>query len=504
MNNWWKLIYEILWGKPPPFTGAIKDKFEELPAAGLTMGTLYIGRPGTGKTSSLARHIVESFVRYPQRAIFVLDWSGSISDSILKLILQYPVEVRERLMDRLVYDDLGNPDWAIPLPEFSSDYGSNMEDQVQRVAGNLSKLSETLVTATPIMGGIPIKELGPHIFRLIASIPDKVGGSFQITEVKKLLSNEAILRNAIAHYGGHVPEAKFYLENEFLSLTTPREKDARKYALVSILGVVEPREARARLGSGQPGWTPREAIEKGLMVIVDGARMINRRPTQHYLFTQAYSLIIAEMNKRRPADPNDQPVSLVMDEVYSLLSIPGMAEEVGMLAPLYRSRKLELYIVLQALSQLAKPLDRQIWSLGNIVSFAVSNFDEAYHIAQQIFKYEAASIKLPSAEKAAQPIVEPDRGQYLSIANKIQRMKQRECIVRRYMTEAELDGYIRYIPRTKEAAAHGNLDKLISEVRQRLIQQRGVRVQEALEIINQRTIDIAGRTQKRKPTVPTF
>src|SRR5688572_23280198 len=127
-------------------------------------------------------------------------------------------------------------------------------------------------------------------------------------------------------------------------------------SLVVILGCIEPREVRARLGYPRPGWTPREAIVKGLLVLVNGANLINQRNTQHYLFTQAYSLIMAEINRRHPGNPADQPVALVMDEVYSLLSIPGMAEEVGMLAPLYRSRKLELYIVLQSLSQLALTL----------------------------------------------------------------------------------------------------------------------------------------------------
>lgn len=502
MTDWFKLIHEMLWGKAPPYAGAVRDSYEELSDYGLTMGTLYIGRPGTGKTTSLARHIVEYFVRYPDRAIFVLDWSGSISDSILRLILRYPQEVKEKLLKRLVYDELGNPDWVIPLPEFSPVYETSTEDQVFRVANNLEKLAGTLVTGAPIVGGLPIKELGPHVFRLLTAIPNQAsGGSFQVTEAKMLLTSEPIMDNAIDNYGGRVPEAKFYLENEFVNIQHKRDKDLRKYSLVSILGVVEPREARARLGTVTPGWTPKEAIEKGLMVIVDGARMINRRPTQHYLFTQAYSLIIAELNKRRPTDPNDLPVPLVLDEVYSLLSIPGMAEEVGWLAPLYRSRKLELYIVLQALSQLAKPLDRQIWSLGNIVCFALSDFDEAYHLAQQLFKYEAASIKLPS--KTSQPILEPDRGQYLTIANKIQRMRRRECIVRRYLSEEEMDGYIRYIPKTKEAQ-QGDIGESISEVRDRLVQERAVKVSDALKVINQRTVDISGRTQKGASARPTM
>ena len=155
------------------------------------------------------------------------------------------------------------------------------------------------------------------------------------------------------------------------SMRTPVVLDPRKCSWANEYGTRWPATTNARVGYSRPGWTPKEAIEKGLLVMVDGSNLINRRNTQHYLFTQAYSIIMAEINHRQPGNPNDQPVSLVMDEVYSLLSIPGMAEEVGMLAPLYRSRKLQPYVVLQALSQLAPNLRQQIWSIGNVMCFAI-------------------------------------------------------------------------------------------------------------------------------------
>lgn len=124
----------------------MQDEVEELYPEGLTMGTLMIGRQGTGKTSSLARHIVDYFMTYPDRAVFVLDWSSSISENILKLIIQKPGEVREKLLKRLVYDELGSPNWVIPFPEFSEAYGSNFEEQVQSVSVNFAKLDPELVT----------------------------------------------------------------------------------------------------------------------------------------------------------------------------------------------------------------------------------------------------------------------------------------------------------------------------------------------------------------------
>ena len=116
------IIRNLIFGPRSSFPDTVSDANEELPEKGLTMGTLIIGRPGTGKTSSLARHLVDYFETFKDRAIFVLDWSGSVSESILTLIQQKAEDIRDGLVERLVYDELGHPDLVIPLPEFSEDY----------------------------------------------------------------------------------------------------------------------------------------------------------------------------------------------------------------------------------------------------------------------------------------------------------------------------------------------------------------------------------------------
>jgi hypothetical protein len=483
----WKLINTILFGKQPP--GRMREGFDDLSPDGLTMGTLFIGRPGSGKTSSLARHVVDYFLRYPDRAIFVLDWGGSDSDSILTLISQLDEPARGKALKRIVYDELGNPDITIPMPEFSEKYGP-YEEQVQRVGRNLEKSEKFLVERTPVVGGLAL-ENAPHFFRVCTSITNENNEPWQITEAKKLAIDEGLLRLALKQFGYKAPESKYFLEKVFLP-KKDSDKQLSVYALTSILGVIEPREIRARLGYYRPGWTPKEAIDKGMLVLINGARLINQEKAQHYLFTQVYSLIIQEINKRVPGDPIDKPVALVMDEVYTLLNISGMAEEIGKLSPLYRSRKLELYIVLQTLSQLAPTLREQIWSIGNVVCFAVSNFAEAYEIAQQIFKYEPKMVKLSPTTPDRQPVVEPDRGQYLSLANYIQRMNHRECIMRRYTSEKQLDSNIYHVTQTRSLPGNQPASP-VWELKEQLLKERGVLVRDALEVINQRKLQVERR-----------
>ena len=495
MNIRFDLVRQMLFGNTYPVS--TREGIDELFADGLTMGTLIIGRPGTGKTSSLARHIVETFLSRPQQSIFVLDWSGAITDAILTLILQQPEQARENAVKRLIYDEFGNREWAMPFPEFSEAYGS-YEDQVQRVSTNLAKLAPALVANAPILGGLGIREIAPQIFRLLCATTNEHNEPWQITEAKKMVLDEGLTRRALKLHGHKIPEAKYFLEKIFLEIK-PAERELRTYALLAMLGVIEPREIRARVGFYRPGWTPKEAIDKGMLVIVNGADLINQRNAQHYLFTQVYSLIMAEINKRIPGNPADFPVSLVMDEVYSLISIPGMAEEVGMISPLYRSRKLQLYIVLQSLSQLAKPLDEQIWTIGNKVIFALENKEEAEKIAHQLFKYDPRYTKQPARTAFQNPITEPENGQDRLIADWIQSLRFRECLMRRFISERVAERIITHVNLTRENPANVSIQTLF-ELKENLLKARAVRVRDALEVINQRYITFE-EVRRQPPSV---
>ena len=430
---------------------------------------------------------MEDFLKHPEKSYFILDSGGSDKEAILAQLCQLNEEVYEKAVKRLVLDVLGHPDMVVPMPEFSDKYGP-YEEQVQRVSQNLVKLSPHLVANAPFLGGLSLREIAPNLFRVCCAIKNEHEENWQVTEAKKLLLDEGLLRRALNIYGTHVPEAKYFFERIFLELRGA-ERELRSYALMALLGVIEPREIRARLGYYRPGWTPKEAIEKGLMVIIDGSRLINQRNAQHYLFTQVYSLIMQEINRRTPGDPSYHPVVLVMDEVYSLLSIPGMAEEVGMLSPLYRSRKLELHIVLQSLSQLAPPLDEQIWSLGNKVVFALENKEEAELVAKQLFKYDPRYMKQPARNANQNFITEPEAGQDRIIADWIQNLNFRECLMRRFISERELDPMVVHVAQTRPLPTHTPYCN-VWEIEERLLKERGVPVRDALEVINQRKINV--------------
>jgi hypothetical protein len=197
-------------------------------------------------------------------------------------------------------------------------------------------------------------------------------------------------------------------------------------------------------------------------------------------------------------NPNDQPILLVIDEVPMLLKIPGMAEEIGKISPQYRSRGMNLILIIQALWQLAENLEEQIWSLGNVVSFGIDDFGEAFALSQQLFEYNPQSVKLEPTTARGQPVVEADRGQYLTAANWIQRLEHREAVMRSYINEAEQELFVRHIARTSEKP-DSPLTESLAEIKDRLLRRRAIPVKDALKVINQRKLTFKNR--KQRPTI---
>ena len=394
-------------------------------------------------------------------------------------------------------DELGNDEFVCPKPEFHPDYGLSNEEQVSRVVGNMERLAKFLLAGAPFLAGISIEEIGKSLFRLLTAIRNEHGESWQLTEGKRLLMNMNELKLAVDRYGQYEMEAKRYFETEYLPKDVMKgtERELSSRALRYLLGKIDGRTARATLGFYRPGWTPKEATEKGLLVLIDAHKMINQPEAQHYLLMQNFSLVMSWINKREVDDPSYKPTMIAFDETYTVLKIPGMAEWIGMVSPLYRSRKMQLLIIIQALWQLDESLQQQIWTLGNIVSFAVSNIDEAEKISKQLFVYDPKSVKNEPKTVTQNPTTEPEAGQDRIYADWIQNLKARQLIMRRYVTEQAKDNGVQFIEKTTETPHNPPFIDLI-ELKNYLIRERGIPVREALEVINQRkiTVDTSRRT----------
>ena len=490
-------------GKPShPYIPNLRESRDDvLFFESLTRGTLVSGNPGTGKTTWVAMTLVAYAITYPDRPLFLFDYSGSCINEFIQIVYSLPQAQRELIFHRIVVDIPGHDTWAIPKPLFSPDYGLSNEELVQRAKNILEELNPDLMERNPMMSRA-IKITSPNLFKLLTAITDKRGDPWQITEAKRLLVDcypNGELDKACKRFGRHVPDAKWYLEKELLREDiTPTGREARTTALIGELGVIESQSLRARYGYPRPGVTEKQIIDNGLIYLLSGERLTNQRDAQAWVFWDAFSSLRAVINKRTPHDVKAKPVLMAIDEVYRLFEIKGMAKALGEVATYYRSRKLMPMIIIQAYWQLDNLLQEQIWNLGNQVTFALDNFNDAYKFAQQVSQYDRRSEKLPSLSHHTHPVMEPGRGQYLTVTNWLQNLKWRQVVMRRYINEQEKEAHIRFVSRTREKPTSGLSPQRLLEVKADLFQKWAMPVNDALRVINSRKLAKARQQSKKR------
>jgi hypothetical protein len=494
MNNFFNFIFfllNILLGKPkhPPIKNLREVKNDNLYFGSLTRGAVVSGNPGTGKTTWTAMQVIDYAKQYPDSPIFILDASGSLTNEIVELAYLEPPEMRDSLLRRFVLDIPGDDQLVIPQPFFSPDYGLTDEELVQRPVTILKELNSEKVELTPIMG-IAITELAPQLFRLINVIRNKLGERWQLTEARQLLVKLEQLRLACKAYGQYAKGAKFYLENELLGDDIgPAERQRRMLALRNVLGVLDTRALTARYGAYRPTITPQYIIDNGLIYILSGEKLTNLEDAQAWVVWEAYNGLEAAVNKRIPHDPHDRPILLVIDEVYKLFKIKGLAEKLGQIATYYRSRKLMAVIIIQAYWQLDDILKEQIWSFGTQVTFALENFNDAYRYSKETEEYDPHKERLAAKREDGQPILDTDRGQYLVMANWLQNLKWRQMVMRRYLDERTKEPFLSFIDKTREKPT-GTLPASIHQLKQELFRKYAVNISDVLRDINGRHLEL--------------
>ena len=476
------LRYIILGSKTPAIPN-LRDDFDgKIYPAGLIRGLFTIGRPGSGKTRFMAGMVVLIARFFPKVGMVIMDASGQLCNDILAIIMLLPVFERELIEKRLVVDIPNHPEYTQTLPELHRDYGVPFESQIQRLAENLRRLNPQTMELG-MLGKPALEEMLPELLRVICAIENEHGENWQLTEAKKLLIDNSQMAIALGLVGSRVPESAFYFKS--MEKIDAKEKEMRSFTLRSVLGVIEPRFIRARIGYFKPSWCPSEAVEKGLIVLVSGENLLDQELQSNYIFTQIYSMIRQEINRRHPNDPKDNPFLIVIDEAPILFKVPGLAREIGEISTFYRSRKVWLIVIVQALWQVAKELREQIWSFGNIASFAVEDINDARELAEQMLRYNPKMEKQSARTIYQNPITEPEHGEYTMLAQWIQNFKKREVLMRRYFNEGKKDKYIRHVFRTPDVEGKKDLQE-IEAYKEKIFKQRAIPIRDALEVINQR------------------
>ncbi len=465
---------------------------------GLVMSSAFVGRQGVGKTFALAMELLEQLKSSPDQPFFIFDWSGGLVNTLFQLILSDPQ--KDEIRRRLVYDAMGgrtieDKTYVMPMPEFSERFDpgkpwlERVEDQVDRVERVLEELNPNLVALNPTMGARPIKGLLPNLLLLANAVVDRNGDSWQLTEATKLL-NSQVRQVVLNKFGGRVGKAHDYFAGHY----DGENKLDRQLAdsLVDILDITKSRRIRARVGYSRPGWTPSEVVRNGLIVACDGSGLTNNHKQKDYAYLQLFHLVLDEINKRIPSAPGYPPINWVMDEVYTFTETPSVSRMLAHLPSEYRNRKLQLFLVLQSLKQLAgeqdgrKGLEDVFFSFGNMVVFSLLDIEDCFSVIKNLIPFDPGLVKVPAPMEGQHDIMENRDEQMAVRAYQLQHLAQRECYVRRFWDEARMDRII-HIGKTRDVRLTVTRQD-VESLKDKLMIERGVLLSDAEKAINQRKI----------------
>jgi len=464
------------------------------------LGQLILGAQGTGKTTYLAEHLFKSWKRFPQTTIFVLDWSGAISNTLLTLIGMEPWPEREQDLRRVIYDELGNREYMVPMPAFSPAYGDDIEVQINREKQSWERLASVLLQNVSLLGGVVYEGLVPAIFRVLTSMGETPWDMWQVSEVGQFVDDRTKLAKAFRIYQSKIPQRIREMLTRRVVNVKSDEEELRTFSLLKIISTIESPYVLPRVGYNRPGYTVKEAIDNGYLVLVNGQNLVGQEAVLHYLFTQIYSLLMAEVQTRDPFSRNYPPVKLVLDEVLTFLENPGMAEEIRKISPQYRSRKVDLYIASQGLWQFDDKLKEAVWNLANVIAFRILNVDEAEITARQLMKYDPQTVKHEPKTELQNPTTEPHQGQYKLYAQWLQRLDNRSCVVRKFINEQEQEPFLTYVPKTVEIQWKP-LEEPLERIKMRLLKERGKPVSELMAVINARTLKESSQPGSTDPRI---
>ena len=88
----WNLLKSIVDRWHPSLPNTKRAIAEDIPPDAWRLGQLWLGKPGSGKTWSLARCTVDHLIEHPEESLISFDANQNFTDAFLLIVLSRPKE----------------------------------------------------------------------------------------------------------------------------------------------------------------------------------------------------------------------------------------------------------------------------------------------------------------------------------------------------------------------------------------------------------------------------
>jgi hypothetical protein len=467
-----------------------------LPDRSRSMGIHVMAGKGSGKSRLLGRMIVwQDFIR--RVPLVVLDPHGPTIDNFLDQLTRLPAAYQERLWPRVLYVDLAGGDgFVVPFPLHYSLGGESLYQVSQRYLDVVRKSDPYLQTAS-VEGFNALWRIGTYAGMILAAL------GYQITEAEHLVSHPEAwsdrFQQVLHSHPEVAPAVRFFRDQYGEWKEEARARRSDSFLTKVALFTMDP-TMRAMFGADKPGIDWQRVLTDRLAVLLDFRREFDlERRRFKMLWTFGYLL---DFVKHRGAGRH-LPISLVIDELTSLLGVRTMNESViateldELINVIARNYSLWLTIAHQELFQMDEHSRKALMGMGTQILGVTSDPEAALYLARQFFRYDPHLVRKTEPVYMGHERGEPKVIDYRTIeftveeqailnSHLFQDQRRFHFLVRPAPAEGDITGPL--VPVTLE---HFDSDRyvneeLVAQARKILMRKHGRQVTDVLGEIQQR------------------
>lgn len=467
-----------------------------LPDSSRSMGIHIMAGKGSGKSRLMGRIIAWlDFIRGVPQVIF--DPHGPTIDNFLDKLLRLPPELQDRLFPRVQYIDMsGYSGYIFPFPLYYRNGAESLYEISQRFLDVVRKIDPYLQTAS-VEGWNALWRTGTYTGMILSAL------NYQISEAEGLLSEpskwENLFERALEHYPEILPAVQYLreLERAKENIRSRRtESFFNKIALFSL----DP-SMKAMFGAPHPGLDWNEVIGQHQTILLD-FRHEHDLERRRFKMVWAFNYFL-DFIKQRGAGRH-RPIGLVIDELTSLFSVQALASDLfgsdldELINVIARNYSVWLTIAHQEMFQINERIIKSLMTMGTQILGVTTDPEGARYLAQLYFRYDPYLVKkyetvygslmgvpIPLEYRSVEFTTEE---QLILQSYQFVDQKRFRFTVRPAAREGDFTGGLR-------AISIENLDldiypdaKRISDMRQSLMRQNGLPVEDVLNDISKRLL----------------